>query len=203
MVWKYYPGQKKRTIWEIDQLQAKTLFWSFDIAWSGLIRAQAMSRSDARPTLTARSGARRGGAWLERRCNNHVQRLQAKVWKWRLRHDRSWKHENKQACWQWHFGCFRLCGGFEKKPMKKRPEVVRGERRTSWMSKSKPTSSECGHRMQRGTQSCDQPSTRQTVRPLLDLTGPTLLREPGEDRRSWRCRLAERCFPSSSPKRSR
>ena len=28
--------------------------------------------------------------------------LQAKVWKWRLRHDRSWKHENKQAYWQWH-----------------------------------------------------------------------------------------------------
>ena len=40
--------KKKRTIWEIDQ--AKTLFWPFDIAWAGLTRAQAMSRtcSDAR-----------------------------------------------------------------------------------------------------------------------------------------------------------
>ena len=49
------------------------------------------------------------------------------------------------------------------------------ERRTSRTSKSKPTSECCHHlhELHRGTQSCDQPSTRRKVRPIIDPTvGP-------------------------------
>ena len=119
----YYPGQKTEPSGKlIKPKHCSDHLILHDLPWY----AQAMSRSNARLALTARSlhcsGAtcRRGGAWLERRCNNHVQRLQAKVWKWRLRHDRSWKHENKQTCWQWHFGRLRLCGGLEKNQWKKK-----------------------------------------------------------------------------------
>ena len=191
--WLYYPGQKKRTIWEIDQ--AKTLFWSLilhDLAWCAHRQCCGAMRRLALTALVpcSSSGALELDLSVGATCATVC--LQAKVWKWRLRHE--------QACWQGHFGLhvFAFVVVLKKNlPVwKKRPEVeLRG--------KSKPSSSECGHHLQRDTQSCDQPSTRRTVRPLLDPTGPTLLREPGEDRRSWRCRLAERCYPSSSPKCSR
>ena len=57
---------KNRTFGKIDE--AKTLFWSFDIASSEIKRAQAMSHGDTHPAFTWTcswsSLARRGGAWL-------------------------------------------------------------------------------------------------------------------------------------------
>ena len=72
--------------------------------------------------------------------------------------------------------------------------IGRVEWRSSRMIKHKFNNSECGHKLQRGNQSGDEPSTSRIVLSCLDTAEPSLRREPGEDRRSWRCCHAESTY---------
>ena len=117
------PWTKKRTIWEIDQ--AKILFWSLilhDLAWYA--HRQCRGTRDAR--LAAHSLFRRVGAWLDSWAFRCKRKCESGGW------DMS-KHAGSDTLDVLAFVVVLK----KKKPIKKkRPEVVRGERRTSRTSKS-------------------------------------------------------------------